>query len=123
MSCAGTGQWWCRLLTADDIAGCRADLRRHAEKSRAAELRSPHLVEIFRRSPKRTPSTHSPWRQYAFRFHTLAHESRALGVLNGALIEPVALDLQAVVAEVGEQVALEARAAASASGGPDSRDE
>ena len=48
-------------------------------------------------------------------FHSLPHETGALRMANGTLVEAVALELQPVKPEVEEQVVCSCRAASSAS--------
>ena len=48
-----------------------------------------------------TPSTHSPWRQYAFRRTPSRTKPGPLGVADRPLVERVDLELEAVEAEVG----------------------
>ena len=54
-----------------------------------------------------TPSTHSLVAPVRLAAHALAHEAGALGVAHRALVEAVDLELEAVEAEVEDQVALE----------------
>src|SRR5260221_7520345 len=58
---------------------------------------------MIRRPPR---STLFPYTTL-FRSHPLADEARPLGVRDRALVEPVDLELEPVVAEVEDQVALE----------------
>ena len=118
-SAAGPEARKARVLSLTPEPHCQRRARA-APNHRSASPRSSYGLasRSSRIGLNMTPSTHSSWRQYALATDTLAREARPLGVADRSLVEAVDLQLEPVVAEVEEQVALENRAASSASRRP-----